>query len=89
MNIQIQAVDVDRVSSFWRRVHHQDVLSVVKGDAPALRPVVTPISRDLAEEVESLVGKGAEFVKEIDGGVLMKDPEGNEFIVEPNADLVE
>ncbi|MFJ9849431.1 hypothetical protein [Streptomyces sp. NPDC101150] len=85
--IQIQAVDVDKVTRFWRLVHHQGPLSIVQGDTPAVKLVITPLYGEVADEVQSLIAKGAEFVAELECGVLMKDPEGNEFIVEPNPDL--
>ncbi|MFN2591056.1 MAG: VOC family protein [Actinomycetota bacterium] len=36
-----------------------------------------------AEEVERLVGLGATIVQEFESHTVMRDPEGNEFCVEP------
>lgn len=84
--IEIRAVDSHKVINFWRGVHHQMPLRIVKGDKPSMRIVVTALTGSLSGDIDLLISKGAELVQRSDREALMKDPEGNEFIVETGTD---
>jgi hypothetical protein len=56
------------------------------GDAPLLARLhfdLRPPLGSMEAEIERLTGRGATTVERFESHVVMRDPEGNEFCVEP------
>ncbi|MEU9393181.1 hypothetical protein AB0D86_24685 [Streptomyces sp. NPDC048324] len=68
--------------NFWGSIPGWGGYSVGKADSPAVLPVVTVLVGTIAEQVQTLIAKGACLVEPHDCmQALMTDPEGNRFMV--------
>ncbi|PWI42451.1 hypothetical protein [Streptomyces sp. ICBB 8177] len=85
--LRIEAVDPSRISRFWTLLHVDTPMQVSLAKVPAMWIVVQPLIRSVEDEASFLVTQGAEVVGEFEHGLLMRDPEGNPFYLEPNPDL--
>ncbi|MBY8888540.1 hypothetical protein K7472_27400 [Streptomyces sp. PTM05] len=85
--LRIEAVDLSRIVRFWNHLHLDTPKQFVLAETPAMRVVAQPLIRSVEDEAAFLVTQGAEIVGEFEDGLLMRDPEGNPFLLEPNPDL--
>lgn len=82
MHVHIDAVDPEKMIGFWGGVPGGGGYSVGEAKSPAVLPVVTVLVGTIAEQVQTLIAKGASLVEPHDGlHALMTDPEGNRFVV--------
>ncbi|MHC5906780.1 VOC family protein [Streptomyces sp. S6] len=67
---------------FWGGMPGQGGYSVGEATTPAVLPVVTVLVGTIAEQVRTLIARGASLVEPHDRlHALMTDPEGNRFMV--------
>ncbi|MBJ7004939.1 VOC family protein [Streptomyces griseofuscus] len=82
MHVHFEAVDPEKMMRFWGSIPGHGAYSVGQAESPAVLPVVTVLVGTVAEQVQTLVAKGASLVELHDPvEALMTDPEGNRFRV--------
>ncbi|MFE1862782.1 VOC family protein [Streptomyces anandii] len=87
MHIHFEAVDPEKMIRFWGGIPGFGAYSVGEAESPAVLPVVTVLVGTVAEQVETLIAKGASLVELHDPvEAVMMDPEGNRFRVVLDAD---
>ncbi|MFI8235559.1 VOC family protein [Streptomyces sp. NPDC085900] len=87
MPVHFEAVDPEKMIRFWGSVPGFGAYSVGEAESPAVLPVVTVLVGTVAEQVQTLIAKGASLVELHEPlEALMTDPEGNRFRVELDPD---
>ncbi|MCZ0998214.1 hypothetical protein O1M63_08690 [Streptomyces mirabilis] len=82
MHVHFEAVDPEKMIRFWGGIQGWGGFSVGEAESPAVLPVVTVLVGTIAEQVQTLIAKGASLVEPHDClHALMTDPEGNRFMV--------
>lgn len=63
MHVHFEAMDPEKMIKFWGSIPGHGEYSVGEAESPAVLPVVTVLAGTVAEQVQTLIAKGASLVE--------------------------